>query len=372
MPDTTFDVTTRVRQGPIREAVDYSRELRKAFRRRIEASWEPRARMVACNKNHALLSALCFSFYDHHPLRLSPDMIWITLARSFAIHVNENAEELRHRFVSHSGKEVLTVSRPDFLPGRANPWPEVFETFNELLDDRTGGLASLVRADFSTTGPTERAVSNLMAMDTFKAYFEYVLMAGCGIPTITLSGTVSDWTQIRERAQAFVDYGLEEWIEQLDPILAQFVEAKQNNIDTEFWQSIFRYRSGSGPAVLTGWANVFFPYLKGEGGQLYKNPYMKNWDRNLVIDAELAKKRTGDDPPGTGIGHYPACLTTAPLRVVWGNAECEMRLVGGLIGVAQDLESHAVYPECGWVVLHENPVDPLNEMQELLDRFEMN
>jgi hypothetical protein len=178
--------------------------------------------LVSSDEDHALLSAFRIAFYDHMPLGLSPDAIWIRLVRGFALHVNEHAEQLRRRFVSHSGKEKLVVERPDFLPGKDNPWPEAFETFSDQLDERTGGLTSLVRVDFSTTSPVERAVSHLMAMETFRSYFEYEMRCGCGIPTITLTGTVADWRRLREKAQRFAVYGLQGWIEALDPVLAQF------------------------------------------------------------------------------------------------------------------------------------------------------
>ena len=259
MSDTTFAVSPDVEPKPPLEKVDCAGRLRTALRRPIEAMWSPRNPLVACDGDHALLTAFRIAFYDHLPLRLSPDAIWITLARGFALHVNENAERLRHRFVGHRGKEKLVVDRPDFLPGQNNPWPEVFGEFSGQLAERTGGLASLVRADFTTTGPVERAVSHLMAMETFKSYFEYVMRAGCGIPSITLTGTTADWRRLREKAQLFADYGLEDWIEALDPVLAHFELAKAGKADAGFWQSMFRYHSGSGPAVLTGWANVLFP-----------------------------------------------------------------------------------------------------------------
>src|SRR5262249_38970048 len=188
------------------EKVDYVGKLRTALRRPIEATWLPRNLLVACDEDHALLSAFRIAFYDHVALRLSPDVIWITLARGFALHVNEQAEQLRHRFVRHRGKEKLVVRRPDFAPGEDNPWPEAFEEFSGQLAERTGGLAALVQAEFSTTGPVERAVSHLMALETFKSYFEYVLMAGCGIPSITLTGTAADWQKLRQKAQQFADY----------------------------------------------------------------------------------------------------------------------------------------------------------------------
>lgn len=363
MSDTTFAVSPDVNPRPTKpfERVDYIGKLRTALRRPIEATWLPRNPLVSCDENHALLSALLISFYKHVPIRLSPDAIWITLARGFALHVNENAEELRHRFVSHKGKETLVVLRPDFFPGADNPWTEVFEEFCEQLADHTGGLSTLVQADFSTTGPVERAVSHLMAMETFNSYFEYILYAGCGIPEITLTGAIEDWQALRGNAQKFADYGLDDWVEALDPILAQFEDAKAGKVDTAFWQSMFRYRSGSGPSVMTGWANVLFPYFKDATDKLYRNPYLKDWQQRFERDEQV------DEPQGVGIDSFPACFTSVPLKVFWGTQETDMRLVGGLLGVTQYDETLAVEPECGWVVLYEEPVDPLSEAYQLFE-----
>ena len=44
-----------------------------------------------------------------------------------------------------------------------------------------------------------------------------------------------------------------------------------------------------------------------------------------------------------------------------------MRLVGGLLEVAQDETTPTVEPECGWVVLYEEPVDPLSPQYEWLE-----
>jgi hypothetical protein len=368
MSDTTVAVSPDVKPKEPLEKVDYIGKLRTALRRPIEATWLPRNMLVACDKDHALLSAFGIAFYQHMPLRLSPDAIWITLARGFALHVNLHAEKLRHRFVSHAGKEKLVVRRPDFLPGEDNPWPEAFEEFSEQLVDRTGGLATLVQADFSTTGPVERAVSHLMAMETFKSYFEYILLAGCGIPTITLTGTTEDWRRLREKARQFADYGLHDWIEALDPVLAHFELAKAGKADPSFWQSLYRYNSGSGPAVLTGWANVLFPYLKDADDKLFPNPYLKDWKQRLEIDDRQHWMERFDDPQGTGLSSFPTCFTSVPLKVFWGATETNMRLVGGLMGVTQEETTLTVEPECGWAVVYEEPVDPLTPQYKMLER----
>lgn len=367
MTDTTFNVSPHVTKKRDRETVDYVSALRTALRRPIEQHWLPRNPVVACDDDHTLLTALCYSFYDHVPLRLTPDALWIALARGFALHVNKNAEELRHKFVSHSGKEKLTVTRMDFSPGRENPWPEVFAAFTEQIDQRTGGLGMLVRAGFSTTGPTEVAASNLMAMDTFKSYFEYEMFAGCGIPQITLAGTEQDWNELRQRAQQFSEYGLEEWINALDPILEQFCEAKRGHVNGDFWKSMFRYNSGSGPAVMTGWANVLFPYFKNDVEQLYANPFLDDWKQRLEIDDKQHWRERWDNPQGIGIGAIPNCMTSVPLTVHWGTTETEMRLVGGLLAVTQDAATNTVEPECGWVIVYESPVDELSDHYKWLE-----
>jgi hypothetical protein len=364
MSDTTFPVCIDVEKGGQQDIVDHRAALRSALRRPIEAMWTPARPLIACEEDHALLSAMRTAFYEHLPLRLSPDAIWLTLARGFALHVNLHAEALRHRFVRHAGKEKLVVVRTDFFPGRDNPWDEAFAAFADQVAEHTGGMSSLLEADFSTTAATERAVSHLIAMETFQTYFEYVMFCGCGIPSITLTGTVDDWRRVREKASKFADYGLETWIEALDPVLAEFERAKTGQVDAEFWRSIFRYRSGSGPAVMTGWANVLFPYLKDythSDERLIPSPYLVDWRHRFEIDIDQRGQEQWTDPQGTGIGAFPACTTSVPLKVFWGERETDMLLVGGLIGVSQCADDHAVSAECGWVVAYAEPVDPSHD-----------
>lgn len=367
MSDTTFDVSTDLPLGKRGEKVDYVGELRTALRRPIEQTWLPRNPLIACDENHSLLTAIQGAFYEHLPLRLTPDVIWITLVRGFALHVQESAEVLRHRFVNHSGKQKISVQRNDFLPGEENPWPEVFDEFSDQIRERTGGMTDLVQADFSTTGPTEKAVSNLMVMDTFKSYFEYEMRAGCGIPRITLDGELDDWRRLRERARRFAEFGLEDWIAALEPILEQFERAKGGDVDVSFWKSMFRYNSGSGPAVMTGWANVLFPYFKKDNNQLFRNPYLMDWRERLEVDDRQDFRERWKSPQGVGMNAIPSCWTSVPLKVFWGERESEMRLVGGLLGVSQDDTTLEIAPECGWVVIYEEPIDPLSPHYEWLE-----
>lgn len=63
---------------------------------------------------------------------LTPDAIWLTLAQGFALHVNENAEALRDRFVRHDGRKTLVVHS-------AEGWAAAFEGFG-CTPSMSGGL----------------------------------------------------------------------------------------------------------------------------------------------------------------------------------------------------------------------------------------
>lgn len=70
-----------------------------------------------------------------------------------------------------------------------------------MVERRTKSNVGIVmECDFSTTGLTERTVSQLALMDAMQPYFNYRLGCICGIPKINLTGTVDDWKKVRNPA----------------------------------------------------------------------------------------------------------------------------------------------------------------------------
>ncbi len=92
--------------GPLRE-VPYREAVASFLRGPVESCSRYRGKLVADVVWHPLIAALQGAFTSHRPLTLSPDIIWLTITQGLAIHINENAERLRHRFVSHDGKRCL-------------------------------------------------------------------------------------------------------------------------------------------------------------------------------------------------------------------------------------------------------------------------
>ncbi len=135
-----------------KQPLDREATLKKLLHQPVEAFYPGTGRLVLCSDANALVEAVQLAFIEHRPLSLSPDSVWLCIARGFAEHVNQNADTLRERLVRHPGQLTLVVERPDFTLGQPNPWPEAFAAFSDKIAEHVGKLRDLVVADFSTTG----------------------------------------------------------------------------------------------------------------------------------------------------------------------------------------------------------------------------
>ncbi len=316
---------------------------------RVESCSQYHGQLVADVKMHPLIETLHRAFDTHRPVSLSPDVIWLTLTQGLARHINANAEQLRDQFVQHQGKKKISVRRDDFVKGSPeNPWPEVFSELSAAIEDHIGEAHGLIVADFSTTGPVERAASELVLMDALQAYFAYEVCTMCGIPSITLEGTVGDWQRIADRTREFGRLGLDWWVAALEPLLNQFVAAASGKIDREFWDSIYKWHGAEGSGTnpyITGWILNFFPYLtplsrepdshSSSPASYCRNPWINSWP----------SKHEGLEPDR--IPHLPARV---PFKWEYYEIEYDMEFIGGLLGVRQDPDTLCLRPEIGWGV----------------------
>jgi Domain of unknown function (DUF4419) len=330
--------------------------LEHALARRLERPFddEPPRAFEACGANqaqlvdpvegvtHPLLEAVHAAFAEHYPLVLSPDDVWLCLAQGFAKHVEANAEALRSRFVRHAGQINLEIARDEFVKGSPdNDWQGCFAEWSNQIAAHIGKQRDLVVAAFSTTGPIERAASELVLMSAMKSYFSFSLLTRCGIPSVTLLGTVEDWRAIRRRAEVLAELDLSAWVAVLLPVLDQLVAAASGSADRRFWQSIYKQRGDSGGPYVTGWINVLFPYLDGASRKepIVRNDYALAWSLD----------RDGDEE-GPTLSSFPRGLSTVPFLWKYLGTQIPMTLAGGFVGSSQDPETLAVRPAIGWAV----------------------
>jgi DNA-directed RNA polymerase subunit RPC12/RpoP len=322
---------------------------------------------------NGLLGAVDAAFNRHYPLALSPDDIWLTIAQGFARHVDANAEALRSRFVQHEGKKELLVVRDSFVKGSAaNDWQGVFGEFSDQIGEHIGKQRDLVVSAFSTTGPVERAASEVVLMDAMRNYFEYRVSTMCGIPEVTLLGTQADWKSVQQRAEVLAEYDLGWWTKPLSGILQYFVRAFDGPLsqeDQKFWQSIYHQGGGSGGPFVTGWIQFFFPYVedwKSPGKYTCQNSTVLKWGERPA--SELRHRDTGfDSHHGPTVDSVPPSLSKVDFKWSYYEQEFPMEFVAGLLGYSQDPETLVIRPSIGWAV-RDRPEVYIPPEEETVDR----
>jgi Domain of unknown function (DUF4419) len=135
------------------------------------------------NSVNMLAQAVRVSFYEHYPVRLSPDVIWLTILQGLAKHISQDPERHRSNLgVAFQGKKKLIVGRPDFVKGSPNnDWTSVFPEFANLVGDYIGKeKRDVFNCDFTTSSATDQLCSHVVLMATAKHYFEYEMYEGWG------------------------------------------------------------------------------------------------------------------------------------------------------------------------------------------------
>jgi len=311
-----------------------------------------------------LVKCCMTAFADHHPLVLSPDDIWGTIAYGFARHVEENAEALRSKFVKHEGKKVLLVEVDDFVLGKtpATKWEsDVFPNFSKQIKEHIGAEThALIAGAFTTTTPTHQASHEITLMAAMKKYFAYKMRTRCGIPWVQLDGTVQDWKNIRTRAELLREKMMpefaESWVSCLIPVLDQFVAASEGEVNPSFWQSMVKRRHhgrGSGAySTVSGWIGLLFPYLKDK-----PNGTMKPWEE--MWGAE-----------GPWPTEFPQTISST--AVVWEylGTTLDLHFHAGVLGASFDKESGALRPVTSWIVSHDPPTKPEKLLPVLEKEYE--
>jgi hypothetical protein len=311
---------------------------------------------------HPFIDAVHIAFSQHRPLTISPDAIWLVIAQGFSHHVSENAEKLRSRLVRHEGKRELVVGVSDLTLAS---FERAIAGFSSLIKGEIDHvLHETLICDFSTTSPAIRTASEVALMDSFSSYFTYSMFSICGIPKITIEGTVEDWQRIRARVEALAQYELEWWVSRLRPILDEFVKTVEGHPTASFWQAIYKPKNAYGDEAVTGWIADLFPYL-GDAPKRRKSHVFEHERRNWALGVEQGVKTANQmyEPGaemGAGLKSFPSGLSSVPIKVkLMDGSSRGLDLVGGFFAVCQDVKDMALSPHISWCVAEPPPEKPL-------------
>ena len=275
-----------------------------------------------CSFIHASLTA----WSEHYPFRFRAEHIWLLILQAVAVHVDQNAEKLRSKYVEHEGKKELVVDIT------ANPshkeWESVIVNFAEQIDKNTvDDTAKLFECDFSTSSMVERISTKVTIMDICKNYFSYKCRTCCGFPEITLDGKKEDWIKLKQKTEKLLKSKVDkkfgsQWGEALLPLLDRFIVAFDGEIDCVFWNSMIKRgsRGGSGGySWFSGWFNILFPFIQSRANR-FCVPY--SMEQAYVEQGLNPRRRNNGENDQSD---YPMGIASAPVKWDLNGKEIKLR-----------------------------------------------
>jgi len=306
----------------------------------------------------SLIQGLIEAYKNHYPITVTPDMIWLLFMQGFSCFMEKYSEQVKDKFVNFTGKKDLKVQRLEYTPYTATKevWDGIVQEFVQKIGDNVGKeTIENLESDFSTTTQVAKVTSQVSIMSAMKEFFGYkVLMAGCGISSITLEGSIEDWKKIKYRMEILSKKGLQWWAKHLIPIINNIILTKKcyltfNRIPDKFlkfWKQMIRIK-GKGdmynPHMINGWIVKFIPNLSGEKPTVYEEIYETN---------------------------VPDQIICCPMELTWlilpihKKIEYKCSLASGFYGMVQDKETFNVRPVIGYAIVVEDKKESDTTVEE--------
>jgi hypothetical protein len=297
---------------------------------------------------NGLLGTIYRAYCDHVPLSLRPDDIWTAIITSFGNYVKNNSEEMKHCFVEHTGRKqlVVRVVSQDLMNTTREDWNIFLGLMaNEIKLNVKSDIVDWIVPSFSTTTETDITISHISLMGTVSEYFDMKFELCCGLSKLTLQGTLDDWTKLQSKCKRLYDFGikdLSDWADLLIPVLDEFINAYQQNINKDFWQRICtsKRRGSGGQEKFRGWFLVFAPF-NDEG-------------KYLLRPAELVAKdniyaTVNDD-------EIVDCAINVQVTIDDFGEMHQIVFYAGLLMTAYDDTNNTLSPYAGWIMIHKKHI----------------
>lgn len=237
----------------------------------------------SCNITDIIYDA----YSNHYALEFGPDHIWMSILGAFRIYIAKNSIFRGEVFADFKEKETLKFymdsKETDNLEFQVIKMTEsVKETINdpELID--------ILVPTFSTSTLKVKLAFLILILSTPKKFAGNKGPLYCGLPKVTMHGTVEDYKLIIENVKKLLKYDnvqkhLDAWLPKLITVLEKFVESISGKPDLDWWNACCTYESrGSGPCRISGWLVVFSPYND-------KHEYQFNGKFEIMKNGKLIK-----------------------------------------------------------------------------------
>lgn len=212
--------------------------------------------------SNGFIGGILDAYNNHYNLSLRPDNVWIAILTQFSLYMNNNSEAMREKIVSHSGKIDLKVT--DVGPLYTANYSRILGNLQEECrkNIKNQEIIEWMTPNFTTSTEKDITASHIMLMSSLQSYFEFRIFLHCGIPNVTLEGTISDWEKLRKKVEQIdsihSDITLLKWKDMLLEIIDQMILSVNGEPNLEFWDKICSKKDrGSGVSYLSGWLTAF-------------------------------------------------------------------------------------------------------------------
>ncbi|EGC40386.1 hypothetical protein DICPUDRAFT_18684, partial [Dictyostelium purpureum] len=295
--------------------------------------------------NNGFITSAIMSYSTHHHLVIRPEDVWFQIINQFSIYVNKYSNELSSKFVDFKQKKDLVVITKN--PILNAPYDEmVLEMANQIEKNIIDpSLKNWLIPNFTTTTPVDKVVFSVALMATMKNYFNYIFETECGIPKVTLLGTLNDWIQLKERVSLLKNFEVNkscvkkkmgEWVEELNPIMDKFIETISGNPDKKCWNTIVRIDEESGGSYISGWITKFCLFDKD-------NEWIKRYIDYGGIDPTAISTKIDYDSIGKG-------FLSVPIILKEGSSEYKSEMYAGHLS-ASVKDKTIVIPSLDWCLV---------------------
>ena len=253
---------------------------------------------------HKVLLGYLNAYFDHCPIKVSPNIIWQLILNLFSKYVNDYSEELRNIFVNFEGKKDIECIRIGKFKDVYEYEDDLIDEFCKRISENIGTeLTDILTPNFTTSTKESIIAGKVSIMSTFKKYFNYRIgMVSCGIPYILLEGNLEDWKKILEKLKSLSKCGFS--TKKIEEDIIEIINTKEGKINLDFWRKIIMETKGTITEVkdcmdveverelITGWILDFYNETQ------VKKDDLKNL-KEEVISAPVTVKEveTGETRP---------------------------------------------------------------------------
>ncbi|EFY94522.1 DUF4419 domain protein [Metarhizium robertsii] len=286
----------------------------------------------------------------HQNLVLRPDIVWFEILAQLNFYMNRHANdpEIRKLFVNFDGKKQITIDADGV---ETDDMPTTFVAgMQQLINPNVIWLQDWITPGFTTSTRNDNITAAILTMGIMQHYFEYLDGITCGIPSVTLLGTRSDWNKLYKKLDHLADFGTEpaQFASNLKPIIKKFIQTWDESDSPEvkaFWnQIVTKTQDGGGcdgsGAIVSGWITGFIHWTSE--GALYSPDSLGLPD----VDPNKVVRLDGIEYNQVPLSLIPVSYATAPIqsdfRFPFGQDSTQLFALAGNIGIKRTISSPIV------------------------------